>query len=509
MSVQLILKNSSVQDKAATAHQLEIGEIALNYHESGPFLQCKDTAGQVWRIGGVIVADLAPGHPQPGTWWFKANTKELYFYNGTVWTEITGGGGGGGGGAVSSVFGRTGAVVAAEGDYTLDELADVDLTTNHPHKDDVLQYNGTKWTPVAPPDASTTVKGRIELATKAEVDAGTDTGRAVTPARLKDFVNAAIAIGTAAAVAPTGPVTGQMWIDTSKTPPVTNVWDGTKWVVVGAAAANASETVKGIAELATQAEVTAGTDDARIVTPLKLKQAQVWSRTGTTLSPKNAGDVVNITGIAQFGTGQATALAYFGDPATTGTRVIEVKRASAVTDIVNIQGVNAGVGATDIALQATGGNVGIGTATPGSALEINAAAATSPFIAKINTAEAARIDASGNVLIGGTLPATPNISLKANGSAKFAGGVTQPERTITAGAFNLATGNFWTCGAIAIPNPTNAVAGMSGLIRLTAAPSGWGGHFSTAPTPTVFPSIVPFYIESATSVRLGRAVGVN
>ena len=89
MSVQLILKNSSAQDKAATASQLEIGEIALNYHKSGPFIQCKDTAGQVWRIGGVIVADVAPGHPQPGAWWFKTGTKGLYFYDGTSWTEIT------------------------------------------------------------------------------------------------------------------------------------------------------------------------------------------------------------------------------------------------------------------------------------------------------------------------------------------------------------------------------------------------------------------------------------
>jgi hypothetical protein len=48
----------------------------------------------------------------------------------------------------------------------------------------------------------------------------------------------------------------------------------------------------------------------------------------------------------------------------------------------------------------TGGNVGIGTTSPGSALEINAAAATSPFIAKINTAEVARIDSSGRLLVG-------------------------------------------------------------------------------------------------------------
>jgi hypothetical protein len=46
------------------------------------------------------------------------------------------------------------------------------------------------------------------------------------------------------------------------------------------------------------------------------------------------------------------------------------------------------------------GRVGIGTTSPGSAVEINAAASTSPFIAKINNAESARIDSSGRVLIG-------------------------------------------------------------------------------------------------------------
>jgi len=101
------------------------------------------------------------------------------------------------------------------------------------------------------------------------------------------------------------------------------------------------------------------------------------------------------------------------------------------------------------------------------------------------------------------------IRISQNGTATFFNGVNSPEETITAGAFDLAAGNFWTCGAIVIPNPTNAVAGMSGLIRLTAAPAGWGDHFSTAPAPTVFPSIVPFYVESDTHIRLGAAVGVS
>lgn len=42
------------------------------------------------------------------------------------------------------------------------------------------------------------------------------------------------------------------------------------WTAFGTSAAAASETTAGIAELATQAETDAGTDDLRIVTPLKL-----------------------------------------------------------------------------------------------------------------------------------------------------------------------------------------------------------------------------------------------
>ena len=45
--------------------------------------------------------------------------------------------------AVSSVFGRTGAVVATEGDYSLTQLSDVTLTS--PANGQVLKYNGTAW----------------------------------------------------------------------------------------------------------------------------------------------------------------------------------------------------------------------------------------------------------------------------------------------------------------------------------------------------------------------------
>jgi microcystin-dependent protein len=81
------------------------------------------------------------------------------------------------------------------------------------------------------PDTSETVEGVIELATQTEVNTGTDAVRAITPATLKNSTS----------VIHTLPDT--------------------------------SETVEGVIELATQAEVNTGTDAVRAVTPATLKNS--------------------------------------------------------------------------------------------------------------------------------------------------------------------------------------------------------------------------------------------
>ena len=50
-------------------------------------------------------------------------------------------------GDVESAFGRTGDVVAEEGDYSIDQMGDVDTTTAAPDRNDFLTWNGTNWTP--------------------------------------------------------------------------------------------------------------------------------------------------------------------------------------------------------------------------------------------------------------------------------------------------------------------------------------------------------------------------
>jgi len=96
----------------------------------------------------------------------------------------------------------------------------------------------------------------------------------------------------------------------------------------------------------------------------------------------------------------------------------------------------------------------------------------------------------------------------------FTATVQTTERTITAGAFDLATGNHWTCGAITVPAPTNATAGTSGLIRITAGPVVWNAVFKfpggTAPTIASFPAIIPFYVESSSVILMGNvAEGIS
>ena len=168
------------------------------------------------------------------------------------------------------------------------------------------------------------------------------------------------------------------------------VWEGKKWEMMGVNSSlvvpDATESVKGIAEIATTAEVNAGTDDKRIVTPAKLKAAfsahSLWNRGGGGLIPKTAADNVFVGGTAS---------------------------------------------APKISLKADGSGV-FGTAAT-HRTQLNAAAGL--LLGQKGNASVYRVDVDGNVDIGGTIAGTsnsapgnaPNISLKADGSATFAGDI--------------------------------------------------------------------------------------
>ena len=129
------------------------------------------------------------------------------------------------------------------------------------------------------PDASTSVKGIVELATTAEVTTGTDATRAVTPDGLKDGYQGSTnvtTLGTITAGTWNGSVIAEAYLQNQSG---TNTGDEP----------DASTTVKGIVELATTAEVTTGTDATRAVTPDGLKDGYQGSTNVTTLGTITAG----------------------------------------------------------------------------------------------------------------------------------------------------------------------------------------------------------------------------
>ena len=107
---------------------------------------------------------------------------------------------------------------------------------------------------------------------------------------------------------------------------------------------------------------------------------------------------------------------------------------------------------------------------------------------------------------------------KAESDAKyfpFAGGnltgaATQTEVAITAGDWDLSTANFFSCGAIEVPNPLNGVNGQSGLIRFTAEPTGFGGQIILPANFNITTAaVVPFYVATPTRILLGTPVEVS
>ena len=89
MSLQIIHKNSKLKDKYPTASQLVEGELSLNFHQSGPFISCKDSQGNIQRLGGVSVsASTQPVTAEKGAFWWNSTEQQLYFFDGTTWQTV-------------------------------------------------------------------------------------------------------------------------------------------------------------------------------------------------------------------------------------------------------------------------------------------------------------------------------------------------------------------------------------------------------------------------------------
>ena len=109
------------------------------------------------------------------------------------------------------------------------------------------------------------------------------------------------------AAMPTAPAAGDLWVDTTvPTAPVLKVHNGTAFVAL---APDATETTKGIVELATAAETTAGTDATRAVHPAGLKAALTFTQAGAGAKPRSIEsklrDTVSVKDFGAVGDGVA------------------------------------------------------------------------------------------------------------------------------------------------------------------------------------------------------------
>lgn len=228
-----------------------------------------------------VVADpraSAPSSPAAGQVYYNTTDGVLYYYNGSAWVTF---------GDITAVLTPTGSALSGGGSagaITLQVV--VDNSTIEINSNSIRLKDGGITFP--------------KLASAAYTDSitGSSSTKLVTENAVVTYVASAIAdigtfIGGFAAgsatdfpVAPGGTNKGDYWRVTSNgtvhgeilkigdvliaavnSPNITTTTD---WIFLQMNVDQATETVPGIAELATQAETDAGVDDTKIVTPLKL-----------------------------------------------------------------------------------------------------------------------------------------------------------------------------------------------------------------------------------------------
>ena len=201
------------------------------------------------QLENAVIQNLAsdPSSGKAGQIYYNTTDNGYRYHNGTAWVSITAE-------AVKSIVAGNGLISSGTDTVTI-SLGTPSASgsgSNTYGSNDVTAESHTHQ--IKLPDASTSTKGVIELATDAEATAGTDTTRAINAKQLAAAKQSAIDSAKVTIQTSNG-ITGG-----STTP-------GNSFTLSGV---DALTTAKGVVQLATQAEVNTGTDTSKVITPATL-----------------------------------------------------------------------------------------------------------------------------------------------------------------------------------------------------------------------------------------------
>lgn len=87
MAKRIVNKHSLVKCKTIRPDQIEFGEISVNAHEHGPYLNVKSRTGEIIRVGGVVISQHQPC-AEKGAWWVEerpGGEHALWVFDGEKW----------------------------------------------------------------------------------------------------------------------------------------------------------------------------------------------------------------------------------------------------------------------------------------------------------------------------------------------------------------------------------------------------------------------------------------
>ncbi len=287
MAVNILLKRSATASKRPDGANMAFGELNLNYDAATGGLYYKDSSGSVVKVGPCQVSATAPNVAPAGSagnsageFWYDSATSTLKVYDGSTWQEA--------GGMVDSVSGT--APITVDNTDPLNPIIGVDAASTSAAG--VVQLNNTTSS-TSTTEALTANQGRVlqqqidalvisnNLTFAGTIDASTGNMTNVSAEGLA----AGFSVGSPlpAAAAGNAEYFAIVTVEGTMTPPGGSAqlchqgdwWlsDGSSWIFldIGYNAPYATDTTPGVIQLATDAEVQAGTEATHAVTSSSLQ----------------------------------------------------------------------------------------------------------------------------------------------------------------------------------------------------------------------------------------------